>query len=128
LPCRRTAFTRRPSSARRMRAGATPSNTIGSFATWASVMRRPRATAWAARRAASTSGSSGMRPAAGLPLAELRRRASVDHDGLAVHERGGGGGEEDAGIGDLLHPAPAAHAHPRGDRVVGLLGRGRVLL
>src|SRR6202040_819048 len=100
----------------RNRAGATPSKTIGSSATWASTMRRPAATFCAARRAASTSGSSGMAgargPASGRSaLAELGRGPAVDHDGLAVHERGGGGSEEDAGIGDLLDLAPAPHAH-----------------
>ena len=129
LPCRRTAFTRRPTRARRKRAGATPSKTIGSSATWASTMRRPAATLCAARRAASTSGSSGMvRGAGAQPSPSCGAGPAVDHDGLAVHERGRGGREEDAGIGDLLDLAPPAHAHAGRHRVVGLLGRGRVLL
>src|SRR5882724_3655484 len=98
---------------------------MGSSATQAAEMRRPAATLWAARRAASTSGSSGIVRSA---LAELGRGPAVDHDGLAGHERRRGGGQEDAGVGDLLHLAPAPHADAGRDRVVGLLGGGRILL
>src|SRR5215467_2477663 len=57
-----------------------------------------------------------------------RAGPAVDNDGGAGHERGGLGGEEDARVGDLLHLAPAAHSGAAGHCVVGLLGRGGVLL
>jgi hypothetical protein len=79
LPWRRTARTRRPTSARRIRAGGTRSKTIGSSATVTEAIRRPAVTAAAARRAVSTSGSSGM---ASLPP---RHEAAV-HSG-AVRQK-----------------------------------------
>ena len=45
-----------------------------------------------------------------------------------VMKRRRGGGQEDARVGDLLHLAPEPHADAGRDRVVGLLGGGRILL
>jgi hypothetical protein len=78
LPWRRTARTRRPTSARRIRAGGTRSKTIGSSATVTEAIRRPAVTAAAARRAVSTSGSSGM--------ASLPPRDETAHSG-AVRQK-----------------------------------------
>src|SRR5215510_6929484 len=57
-----------------------------------------------------------------------RAGPAVDDDGGPGHERRGLRGEEDARVSDLLHLAPAAHSGAAGHRVVGLLGRGGVLL
>src|SRR5207245_2834647 len=64
------------------------------------------------------------------PLAEslafhlARRGPAVHDDRLPGHPRGRIGGEEDAGVRDLLDPAPAAHPDARGDRFIGLLRLG----
>src|SRR6266511_1524862 len=67
------------------------------------------------------------RPAAS-PLAELGRGTAVHDDGRPRHERRGLRGQEDARVGDLVHLAPAPHAHAIGHGVVGLLGRRGILL
>src|SRR6266511_5444463 len=67
------------------------------------------------------------RPAAS-PLAELGRGTAVHDDGRPRHERRGLRGQEDARVGNLVHLAPAPHAHAIGHGVVGLLGRRGILL
>src|SRR5712691_1449045 len=71
-------------------------------------------------------GSVPTRPASSL--AELWRGAAVDDDGRPRHERRGVGRQEDARVRDLVHLAPAAHAHAIGHGVVRLLGRRGILL
>src|SRR6266481_4675047 len=67
-------------------------------------------------------------PFLGCLVALTGARPAVHDDGRAVHESRGVGREKDARVGDLVHLAPAPHARPARHGVVGLLGRGRVLL
>ena len=85
LPCRRTAVTRRPRSARAKRAGLTPSKTMGSGAHCTDVMRRAGHTL-DQRAAASTSGNSGYArvppsPARGRALCTLAGQGGNEADG-----------------------------------------------
>src|SRR6185503_19414419 len=132
LPCRRTAVTRRPRSARAKRAGLTPSKTMESGAHCTDVIRRPRATRWISARAASTSGNSGTtrlpcRPA--LRLDDLEQLHLEDQSGAGLDRGGrttiavGNGGRTD-------EPALAADLHgldplrPAWDHLVQRKGRG----